>query len=75
VPGVVKLRAPLLAKGEPVIAVEFPVVGSYQEAFMAFENIFMFTLSGVVVAATGVYTTAADARVGTALSGTQAAVA
>ena len=59
--GVVKFCEPLLAKGEPVIVVEVLVVGSYQEAVMAFENIPIFTLSGVVVAATDVYTMAAEA--------------
>lgn len=37
--GVVKLCVPLLAKGEPLITVEVPVVGSYQEAVTGFVNI------------------------------------
>jgi len=50
--GVVKLWEPLLANGEPLIAVELPVVGSYQKAVMGFEKFAILTES---VVETGVY--------------------
>ena len=50
--GVVKLWEPLLANGEPLIALELPVVGSYQEAVIGFEKFAMLTDS---VVETGVY--------------------
>ena len=74
-PGVGKLCEPLWANGEPGIVVEVPVVGSYQEAVMGFENIPIFTLSGGAVAATGVYAIAIEASEGATLSGIQAVVA
>ena len=53
--GVMKFCEPLLAKGEPAMAVEAPVVGSYQEAVMDFVKFAMLT---VRVVETGVYTMA-----------------
>ena len=50
--GVVKLWEPLWANGEPGIAVELPVVGSYQEAVISFEKFAILTES---VVETGVY--------------------
>jgi hypothetical protein len=49
---------PLLAKGEPLIWVEVPVVGSYQKAAIdGFEN---FAMSTESVAKTGVYAIASE---------------
>jgi hypothetical protein len=57
VPGVVKLRAPVLAKGEPAIAVEFPVVGSNHEAAIGLVKFAILTLSDVEM---GVYVIASE---------------
>jgi hypothetical protein len=57
VPGVVKVCAPVLAKGDPAIGVELPVVGSYQEAFIGFEKFAILTVS---VVETGVYVSASE---------------
>ena len=72
VPGVAKVCGPVLGNGDPLIGVDVPVVGSYHDAFMDFENIAMLRES---VVATGVYTMACAASEGVTLSGTQAAVA
>jgi hypothetical protein len=43
VPGVVKVRGLVIGNGDPAIVEDVPVVGSYHEAFMAFENFVMST--------------------------------